>query len=350
MSSPLLLTVNAGSGTIKTALFSFGAEPREIARSSAPAADPSTAIGKVLAAAKEAAQNGSLTAIGHRIVHGGPTHDGPVRLTADIVAGLQTLVAFAPNHLPEAIALIRALADAYPGVPQVGCFDTAFHANLPQASQTLPVPARFRAQGVRRYGFHGLSCRYVIAELGRAEGDAVARGRLEIAHLGNGSSVTATHDGRSQDTTMGFTPLGGVIMATRSGDLDPGALTYIAQQERWTPLQLEAMCSRECGLKAIAGDVGDMQTLLARESSDPGARLAVEMYVISVAKAIAGAAVALGGLDGLVFTGGIGEHSATIRDRVCGRLGFLRVPVRVIPADEEAIIARDTVDVLKGSV
>jgi len=344
MSSPVILAVNAGSGTIKIGAFTYDAEQRELARSVWTATDHA-----VVEAVLGEARKWKIGAIGHRLVHGGPDYATSVRITPEVLVALSTLVPFAPNHLPAALALIGTLSETFPSVPQVACFDTAFHATLPPEARRLPVPTRYAQRGIRRYGFHGLSCRYAIDELRRTAGDSVARGRVAIAHLGNGSSVTATRDGESRDTTMGFTPIGGVIMATRTGDMDPGALTYIARLEGWTPDQLEDMSSHQSGLAAIAEGVGDMQSLLSREQSDESARLAIDMYVISVAKAIAGSAAVLGGLDGIVFTGGIGEHAAAIRQRICDRLDFLDAWVRVIPANEELVIARDTWHVVKGA-
>jgi|SRR5579862_1289542 len=302
-----------------------------------------------------------LAAIGHRIVHGGDAYRDPQRVTPAVLATLRDLIPFAPNHLPDEIALIDALARHRPGVPQVACFDTAFHADLPDVARRLPIPATYDEQGVRRYGFHGLSYAFLLQALERIAGAAAARGRVILAHLGNGSSLAAVHAGRSIDTTMAFTPMGGVVMSTRTGDLDPGVVTYLARRERWSADQIEDLLSHRAGLLGISGVSGDMRVLLAREGGDPACRLAVAAYVYGVKKAIGAMAAALGGLDTLVISGGIGEHAPLVRARICEGLSFLGVTidpdrnhvnapvvsvpgegvvVRVIATDEELMIAR----------
>lgn len=344
--TPSILVLNAGSSSVKFAVFEYAATPSERQRgelaenSSSPAEDAA-------AAAIRLAGNRSVAAIGHRIVHGGPLHDAPVVLDRAILAGLHEAIAFAPNHLPSALRLIEAMASARPDLPQVACFDTTFHRDLPAVARRLPVPAAYDAAGVRRYGFHGLSCAHVVDVLRRRDGD-LARGRVIVAHLGSGSSLTAIRDGRSIDTSMGLTPLGGVVMSTRSGDIDPGVVAYIARRDRLDGDAIEALFSRESGLKAIAGDTGDMKALMQRTDED--ARLAVEMFVYQVRKWIGALSAALGGLDALVFTGGIGEHAGDLRLRICAGLEHLgRFAVRVIAADEEAVIARDVFRVLEGT-
>jgi acetate kinase len=223
------LAVNAGSGSIKTALFELGAEPRELDRVSTPA---STAEEMTAAALREAARcdaSHPLGAIVHRVVHGGPSYAAPVWLTPAVLADLRQLIPFAPNHLPTALRLIDALAARYPSVPAIACFDTGFHASLPPVARRLPIPSAYDQTGVRRYGFHGLSCASVVDSLRRGPDPQLAESRLVIAHLGNGCSLTATRHGQSIDTTMGLTPLGGVMMSTRSGDLDPGVVAHLAR-------------------------------------------------------------------------------------------------------------------------
>jgi acetate kinase len=348
-SHALLLALNAGSGTVKAALFTSTPEPQELHRETAVIHDEGTAVAAAVSMVRGFTAGRSLAAIGHRIVHGGPTYRTPVPIDAAVIAELKRLVPFAPNHLPAAIALIDVFQKAWPDIPHVACFDTGFHATMALASRRLPIPDRYDAAGIRRYGFHGLSCTHVIDALRRNNGDAAAEARLAIAHLGNGSSVTATRAGASVDTTMGLTPLGGVIMATRTGDIDPGALVFIARQDGMSVDRVEEFCSREGGLEAVSGVTADMRELLAREASDSRCALAIEMYVLSVAKAIAAAAAVLGGLDGIVFTGGIGEHAEPIRRRVLERLAFLDAWVRVIPADEERVIAAACVAILNGA-
>ena len=246
----------------------------------------------------------------------------------------------------------------------MACFDTAFHHDLPEVARRLPIPQAYDAQGVRRYGFHGLSYAFLVEQLQRLAGSAAARGRLILAHLGNGSSLAAVHDGRSIDTTMAFTPIGGVVMSTRSGDLDPGVVTYLARSEGLTPDQVEDLLSHRAGLLGISSATGDMRDLLDRAPHDPASRLAVAVYGYHIKKAIGALAAALGGLDTLVFSGGIGEHVPVVRGMICDGLEFLgvqldttrneanapvississpaaRVVVRVIPTDEELMIAR----------
>jgi acetate kinase len=294
-----------------------------------------------------------VSVAGHRVVHGGPEHVQPAIVDAALLASLRLIVPFAPLHLPASIAGIEAIATRDPALPQIVCFDTAFHATLPEVARRLPLPERF--EGVRRYGFHGLSYEYVMSTLGPA-----APPRIVIAHLGNGASLVAVKDGRAIDTTMGLTPAGGILMGTRTGDLDPGVLIYLAREKGLRPDALESLVDRESGLLAIGG-TSDMRTLLDRAGTDPRARLAVEMFGYAVRKAIGAFAAALGGIDLLVFTGGIGEHAAPVRAEACRGLeqfgievdaarnardeaiisvASSRSVVRVMPTDEDLVIAR----------
>jgi acetate kinase len=354
-----VLVINAGSSSVKSALFTLAEPPQALARETIDTSGDGSYLPRVLQWVDSHA--GSLAGIGHRIVHGGPSHREPLLLTRSVLHELQQLSPFAPNQLPAEITLVERLADRHPGIPQYACFDTAFHADLPDVVRRLPIPAAYDAQGVRRYGFHGLSYSYLLEEFRRLEGPDAAAGRLVLAHLGNGSSLAAVHHGRSIDTTMGFTPLGGVIMSTRSGDLDPGVVTYLARKEQLSADQLDSLLSYQCGLRAISGGTSDMRVLLDREAIDPASHLAVAMYVYAVKKAIGALAAAMGGIDALVYSGGIGEHAAPVRARICGGLSFLgmalddglnaanapvisppraRVTVHVIPTDEEITIAR----------
>lgn len=359
---PAILALNAGSSSVKFALFTDEREPRVITRETIgrPGAGAVPEVVRTIADAE-------IAAIGHRIVHGGPAHSAPQRITPAIMDDLRSLIPFAPNHLPDEIAIIEAFARKMPDVPQVACFDTAFHRAMPEIAQRLPIPDELHARGVRRYGFHGLSYTYLISELRRLAGDAVADARVILAHLGNGSSLAALRNGQSIDTTMAFTPIGGVVMSTRSGDLDPGIAMFLARNEGMSPDEIEDLLSKRSGLLGVSGVSSDMVTLLERQQSDARCRLAVDMYGYSIAKAIAGLAAALGGIDALVFSGGIGEHAAPIRANICGRLDFLgiridaqrnsanaplispvaeRVQVRVIPTDEEIVIARAAFEVI----
>jgi acetate kinase len=358
--SRAVLTINAGSSSVKCALFSMDVEPRALARATIEhtAIDALPRLFEWIAAGTSGGV--SLSAIGHRIVHGGPSYRQPQWMTNALAAALEALSPFAPNHLPDELALVRALAERWNGIPQLACFDTAFHRDLPEVAWRLPLPQDYSRRGIRRYGFHGLSYAFLMEELARtAAGEA--RERVILAHLGNGSSLTAVHDGRSVDTTMGFTPISGVVMSTRSGDLDPGVVTYLARTEGLSADRLDDFLSHRSGLLAISGVSSDMRTLLEREEHDAACRLAVDMYTYGIRKAVGALAAALGGLDTLVFSGGIGEHAPAIRARIADGLAFLgieidsrantanssvissrasRVRVRVIATDEELMIAR----------
>ncbi len=291
--------------------------------------------------------------VGHRVVHGGPSHIQPARVDAAVLESLRRIVPLAPLHMPACLKGIEAVAARDPSLPQVVCFDTAFHATLPDVARRLSLPDRFSE--VRRYGFHGLSYEYVMSTLG----PDVPR-RVVIAHLGNGASLVAVKDGRSVDTTMGFTPTGGLPMGTRVGDLDPGVLLYLARTYGLDTDALERLVNLESGLLAVGGS-SDMKSLVAHAPSDPRARLAVAMFGYRVRQAIGAFAAALGGLDLLVFTGGIGEHVPEVRAEACRGLEFAgveldakrneanaptistsasRIPVRVVPADEARVVAQ----------
>jgi acetate kinase len=354
------LAVNAGSSTVKCALFTFDPVPRPLARETIEGAG-APCVPQLLRWVDAHAPDAPPAAIGHRIVHGGSIYRDPQVITKALVDNLRQMVPFAPNHLPDEIALIEALGQHLPHVSQFACFDTAFHHDLPDVARRLPIPTAYDARGVRRYGFHGLSYAFLMQELERLAGPGAASGKIILAHLGNGSSLAAVDGRRSVDTTMAFTPMGGVVMSTRSGDLDPGVVTYLARSERLTPDEVEEMLSHRAGLLGISGSTGDMRTLLDRETIDPACRLAVAAYAYSIRKAIGALAAALGGLDTIVFSGGIGEHAPDIRARICDGLAFLGVhvdsslnasnapiisppaapvDVRVIPTDEELMIAR----------
>lgn len=303
----------------------------------------------------------SIRAVGHRVVHG-MRHSEPERITPRLLAELHRITPYDPAHLPREIGLIEAIRRRQPGLTQVACFDTAFHRTMPRLARLLPIPRRYQAKGVERYGFHGLSYSYLMEELGRID-RASANGRVILAHLGNGASLAAVHRGRSIDTSMGFTPAAGLVMSTRSGDLDPGLLSFLARNEMMTPAQFERMVNRESGLLGISGTSSDMGDLLKREATDKRAAEAVALFCYQVKKWIGAYTAALGGLDTLVFSGGIGENSPVIRQRICAGLGFLGlrveparnarnaarispaagpVTVRVVRTDEELMIARAT--------
>jgi acetate kinase len=359
-----VLAVNSGSSSIKFALFSLGPEPKPLHRGSLDAPERTTAIEQLLERVAADVKVFPIAAVGHRIVHGGPDLRAPEVVTGALIETLKGLILFAPNHLPDEIALIEAVRRLLPDVPQVVCFDTAFHGDLPDEARELAIPRTYADEGVRRYGFHGLSYTFLIDELGRRTASSNAKKtaqRVVLAHLGNGSSLAAVRGGRSIDTSMGFTPIGGVVMGTRSGDLDPGVVTFIARASGLDPDRVEHELSHRSGLLAVSGRSADMRELIAHEADDGRCRLAVSIYCYEIKKRIGAYAAALGGLDHLVFSGGIGEHSPVVRARICDDLEFLgieldqprnavnaplisasagRVGVHVIPSDEEAVIAQ----------
>ena len=298
------------------------------------------------------------SAVGHRLVHGGADHATPVRVDSRLLETLRGLAAFAPLHLPSQIQGIEAVAAHFPGLPQVACFDTAFHRRMPELAQRFPLPRDLWDEGLRRYGFHGLSYEYILDAPG-----AAAQGRTIIAHLGNGASMVAVRNGQPLDTTMGFTPTGGFMMGTRSGDLDPGILLYLMEEKAYGASQIEHLVNHQAGLLGVSKISPDMKTLLEKRESEPHADQAIEMFCYQLRKHIGAMAAVLGGVDNLVFTGGIGERAAPVRWSVCqglGHLGILLDPeqnenhddiittpessctVRVIPTNEDLIIARYT--------
>lgn len=379
MQGTSLLVLNSGSSSLKFGLFSATqAEVRAVYRGEfqgigSPRAklQIQSAEGQVVHSEPEAAseQTDALraiatriydlsfpapAAIGHRVVHGGPSLRDHQKITPLVLKALEEAAPFAPLHVPTSLKLIRESERLFTGVPQFACFDTAFHRTLPEAAARFALPEKFWSAGVRRYGFHGLSCESILYSLGS---DVPAR--LIVAHLGSGASVTAIANGRSIDTTMGLTPTGGVVMGTRCGDLDPGVLLYILRTTNSTPEELEKLLDKQSGLLGISGVSSDMRQLHAA-AENTRAQLAVEMFVRSVKKAIAGFVATLGGLDMLVFTGGIGENDAAVRSAICDGLQCLgvfvedarnernagaisgRVRVCVLPSEEDAQIARHT--------
>ncbi|HEY2410073.1 MAG TPA: acetate/propionate family kinase [Polyangiaceae bacterium] len=373
-----ILCLNTGSSSLKFALYEFEGDREQLRGSGAVEGIEGSSSGRLwlhagesrfgrplactnheaaLTAAFSALDEAELarpTCIAHRVVHGGPRHVAPVPLDAALVTELRALIPLAPLHLPAAIAGIEAARQHAPGVPQIAAFDTAFHARMPALARRFALPDELDAQGVHRYGFHGLSFEYVLSVLGTPPPE-----RVIVAHLGNGSSLAAVRDGVSIDTTMGLTPTGGVAMGTRSGDLDPGVLIYLARHG-YSADALEKLLNRESGLLALGG-TADMAELLNRRSSDSRAALAVDIFCYSVRKAIGGLAFALGGLDVLVFTGGIGEHAAFVREQICRDLEPFgiqldphknqadareiqattsRIAVQVIRTDEDLMLAR----------
>jgi acetate kinase len=390
-----ILTINGGSSSIRFAVYEAGETPRrrldgkidriglsgtnlivndpagkpQIRRRLA-AADHHTAVGFLLDWLEAEPVFASVKAAGHRVVHG-MKHSEPERVTPKLLAELHRITPYAPDHLPHEIGLIETLLRRHPRLPQVACFDTAFHRTMPRVAKLLPIPRRYAAKGVERYGFHGLSYAYLMEELGRLD-PAATKGRVILAHLGNGASLAAVRHGKSIDTSMGFTPTAGLVMSTRTGDLDPGLIYFLARNERMTAAQFQRMVNHESGLLGVSETSSDLRDLLEQEAGDVRAAEAVALFCYQAKKWIGSFAAALGGLDTLVFAGGIGENAPLIRERICDGLGFLgielnqkrnaknaplispdagRVKVRVIRTDEELMIARSVTRVLNlGSI
>jgi acetate kinase len=392
---PCVLTLNGGSSSVRFAVYAAGDTPErrlvgkidrigssgttlviggrtgqaQVSRR-LPAADHHTAVGLLLDWMERQSIFAAVKAVGHRVVHG-MKHSEPERVTPKLLAELHRITPYDPDHLPHEIALIEAMARRHPKLPQIACFDTAFHRTMPKVAKLLPIPRRYTRRGVERYGFHGLSYAYLTEELERlhraSKSAANPTGRVILAHLGSGASLAAVFDGRSIDTSMGFTPTGGLVMSTRSGDLDPGLVYYLARTERMTASRFQRMVNHESGLLGVSGTSADMRDLCAREATDVRAADAVALFCYQVKKWIGSYAAALGGLDTLVFAGGIGENAPIVRRRICAGLAFLgvdldqkrnaknaalistdagRVKVRVIRTDEELMIARSVTRLL----
>ena len=385
----LVLVLNAGSSSLKFAVFNSrptlsriftGAidrvgssnasftlsniETKETERAEVSASDHIAGLEHLLECLSKRTATRSFNAVGHRIVHGGPRHHKPERVDDAMLADLRSISAFDPEHLPAEIALMESLATKYPNTPQIACFDTAFHSAMPRVAKLLPIPRRYEAKGVQRYGFHGLSYEYLMTQ-------PRMNGRVVLAHLGNGASLAAVRDGKPIDTSMAFTPAAGLPMSTRSGDLDPGLVGFLAQTEQMTTEQFHSMVNWQSGLLGVSETSSDMRDLLAHEGNDRRAAEAVALFCYQARKWIGAFAAVLGGLDTLVFTAGIGENDPVIRARICDGLEFLgieldekqnaanaeqisgkgsRVAVRVIRTDEELMIARSVCRVLEGQM
>jgi acetate kinase len=349
------------SGTIEAigvegGKISLRAGDKKLSEKSASFPDQAAAIKTMFVALQEQGVK-DLAAVGHRIVHGGPRFTSPQRIDEKLKEALKELIPFAPLHLPSQIAMIEAVAAHYPDLPQVACFDTAFHSSMPEVAKRFALPQELWDQGIKRYGFHGLSYEYVVGKLGKEIGQ-----RAIIAHLGNGSSMVALKNGAPMDTSMGLTPTGGFMMGTRSGDLDPGVLLHL-MKKRYSADRLEKLLDHQAGLMGVSGQTSEMKVLLEKRQTDRASALAVEMFCYQVRKFIGAFAAVLGGLDTLIFTGGIGERAAPIRAETCAGLEYLgialdpaandhnaelisspssRCAVRVIQTDEDLMIARHT--------
>jgi acetate kinase len=382
---PSILTINGGSSSIKFALYE-AVEPLkrglhgmvdriglsgtnlkfheadgkpEVSRKLV-AADHKSAANALIDWLEKQIDFKSVKGVGHRVVHG-MKHTEPEIVSRILLDELRRISPNDPDHLPREIELIETFRQRYPKLPQIACFDTAFHQTMPRVAKLLPIPRRFDAKGIQRYGFHGLSYAYLMEELVRLGDPMATKGRVILAHLGNGASLAAVRDGKSIDTSMGFTPTAGLVMSTRSGDLDPGLAPYLARTEQMTTKQFYEMVNHRSGLLGISETSSDMRDLLDHEKQDVHAAEAVALFCYQTKKWIGAYAAALGGLDTLVFAGGIGENSPVVRARICGGLNFLgieldksrnaktaavisknssRVTVRVIRTDEELMIAR----------
>ena len=382
-----ILTMNKGSATLKSDLYEAGeredlllsisvdqvgasgshlkiadAKGAALLVSPVAAGDHNAALELIFAWLGRHGFLAELAAVGHRLVHGGPKYKDPQRVTPEFLAEIRKLIPLDPDHLPAAIEGIEFIAAKFPGLPQVACFDTAFHRTLPAVARMYALPRRFYDQGIVRYGFHGLSYEYVMHELGRLDAQ-LASGRVIIAHLGSGAGMVAVKDGKSIDTSMGFTPLEGLVMATRSGDVDPGAVLYLLDHtaKKISAKEMDALLNKQSGLLGVSETSGDMRVLLDAMQRDSRAAEAVELFCYRAKKYVGAYAAVLGGLDALVFTGGIGEHASAVRARICDGLDFLgiqlhaasneadaalisspesRVQVRVIKTNEDLMIAR----------
>jgi acetate kinase len=386
-----VLTMNKGSATLKAALYEIANRDQlvvsmavdqpagaaghlKIADSNGATLldspvngkDPNAALETMLAWLDQHQYLAGLTAAGHRLVHGGTRYSEPQLINPEILADLQKLIPLDPDHLPAAIQGIQFIVRRFPNLPQVVCFDTAFHRSLPQVAKMYALPRNLYDQGVLRYGFHGLSYEYILQELQKID-PKLAAGRLILAHLGSGASMVALKNGKSIDTSMGFTPLEGLVMSTRSGDVDPGALLYFMGEKQIPPKEISALLNQQSGLLGVSGTTADMRRLIDTMQQDPHAADAVDLFCYRAKKYVGAYAAVLGGLDGLVFAGGIGERAPVVRDKICTGLQFLglrldparnganapvisssdsRVNVRVILTNEDLMIVRHVVEVL----
>jgi acetate kinase len=382
---PNVLTINGGSSSIRFAVFEAGQPPKRLLNGKmeriGSGGTPSltldhdldqtavhtkiemkksgTVVDALLDWLESRVPVDRLGGVGHRVVHG-MLRTAPERVTEELLHELKGIIPFDPEHLPREIEFIEAVRHRYPKLPQAVCFDTAFHRSMPLVATQLPIPRRYGAKGIQRYGFHGLSYTFLMQELARLGDPATARGRVILAHLGSGASLAAVRDGHSIDTSMGFTPAAGLVMGTRSGDLDPGLMSYLASADAMTATKFQTLVNHESGLLGISDTSADVRDLLERESNDPRAAEALALFCYQAKKWIGSFSAALGGLDTLVFAGGIGENAAPVRKRICEGLAFLgidideaandrhaskistdtgAVSVRVIRTDEESVIA-----------
>jgi len=361
-----ILVINGGSSTLKFALFRVGDSPtRELSglidrigsphgtftwmeedtgrgdRRTIAAPDHAACLEPIMECLKDRLAREPLRAIGHRVVHGGRDYREPQRVTPMVMKELQRLSPYDPEHLPAEIELIEECARRYLRLPQVACFDTSFHRGMPPVARLLPIPRRYEKLGLRRYGFHGLSYAFLMKELARVGRQGEANGRIILAHLGNGASMTAVKDGKSLDTTMSFTPTSGMPMSRRSGDIDPGLVSYLARTEGMSADQFHRMVNTESGLLGVSEISADMRDLLKEEQNDPRAADAVSLFCYQAKKWIGALAATLGGVDTLVFSAGIGENSPVVRARICEGLEFLGITIDMVRNEKnEAVISK----------
>jgi len=389
-----ILTINGGSSSLKFALFTQCVRPARLLsgrierigmqgsrlvvanadgsqkeESAVEVPDQAAAVGLLFELLDYLVGLKNIAVVGHRVVHGGNRFYRPELITPEILGALRKLVPYDPDHLPGEIGAIEAFLRLDPELPQVACFDTAFHHDLPRVAQLIAIPRRYEAAGVRRYGFHGLSYAYLVEELARVAGPGAARGRVILAHLGSGASLAAVRDGRSIETTMGLTPTSGLVMGTRCGDIDPGLVRFLMRAGGLTIDQFHDLVNHGSGLLGVSESSADLRDLLSRQDRDVRAAEAVELFCYRAKTGVGALAAALGGLDTLVFSGGIGENSPEARRRICDGLEFLgiivddrrnaanaplistedgRVAVRVIPTDEESLIALAAAEFIPG--
>jgi acetate kinase len=391
--STRILTINSGSSSLKFALVVLDPSEQLLLHGSAERIGVRSSLFKVMSADGEClveqheslsdhdaalrrlmewlqgyAPDHPIDGVGHRLVHGGASHRKPQLITSRLIADLNDLVPLAPDHLPHELKAIQAFERFYPELKQVACFDTSFHRDMPHLAQIYPLPRHLQNEGIIRYGFHGLSYEYIMGALKAEAGDKGAQGRVIIAHLGNGASMAAIREGKSVDTTMGLTPTGGLVMGTRSGDLDPGVVLYLLEKEQMRPEMVNHILNQQSGLLGVSSLTSDMKVLLEKERENPAAAEAISLFCYQAKKFLGAFTAILGGLDTLIFTGGIGQNAPSIRWRICQDMDFLGiqldpdlnasneaiisqkdqpVTVRVMQTDEELMIARHTLEVIR---